>query len=62
MCGSLHLLSNKVLSGTTSLPISYNGILIDARLKNTTATAVPGMVAVIVGVIKKADGFVCLHV
>lgn len=33
MCGSLHLLSNKLLPGTTSLPISYNGILIDTHLK-----------------------------
>lgn len=33
MCWSLHLLSNKLLPGTTSLPISYNGILIDTHLK-----------------------------
>lgn len=32
-CRSLHLLSNKLLPGTTSLPISYNGILIDTHLK-----------------------------
>lgn len=40
MCGSLHLLSNKLLPGTTSLPVSYNGILIDTHLKYGTVPSV----------------------
>lgn len=59
MCGSLHLLSNKLLPGTTSLPISYNGILIETHLKTPLQHQCKGQWQV--SGRAKAEGHVCLY-